>query len=113
MMHDVGMAMAENVGKALAELPEDPKDAAAHALALRYADAIDSNPDGLDVFGPKLLRVLDALLLTPRARAAALKGGPPSAPDAPVAGQRSPADDLRAKRAARLAGSTVVDTATS
>ncbi|GLI00316.1 hypothetical protein Pa4123_55920 [Phytohabitans aurantiacus] len=80
------------------------KDQAAAELALTYARAIDAGGD-LTRLGPQLLTALEALMLTPRARAAALKvvGGdsstPAAAPAAPAPG--NPLDELRQRRTAR------------
>ena len=71
------------------------------ALALTYARTIDSGGD-LDRLGPQLLTVLDALLLTPKARAAVMKGGKPDA-------LKSPLDALRARRSARQRDAETVD----
>ena len=78
IMHDVRVAedVVESVRAALAELPADPRDEAARNLAERYALRIDiGGEDELSTYGPKLLAVLDALGLTPKARAVAMKGG--------------------------------------
>jgi hypothetical protein len=58
-------------------------------------------------FGPKLLAALDALALTPRARAAITKG---VTGDKPAA---DPIDELRARRAARQHHAPAVDPASS
>ncbi|WP_410669141.1 hypothetical protein [Amycolatopsis sp. cmx-4-68] len=104
------MSMMDSVATALAQLPAEQRDSAARELAELYALQIDCDPDALETYGPKLLAVLDALGLTPKARAVATKGG---GADEPAAGKRNPADELRARRAARLAGAKAVDTATS
>jgi len=85
---------------------KDPKEPAA-VLALEYAEAIDAGGD-LAAYGPKLLSCLDALLLTPRARAAVKKVMEPD--DSQPA---SPLDELRARRAARQRGASAVDAAAS
>lgn len=48
----------------------EPRDRAAHLLALRLATAIESDPDQLRDLAPKLLQVLDAIHATPKSRVA-------------------------------------------
>lgn len=70
--------MAGHVRAALREMVLRPQDQAAARLAVTYAKQIDAHPELLDKLGPRLLAVLDALTMTPRARAAvAGKGGAP------------------------------------
>jgi len=59
----------------------------------------------LGLLGPKLLAALEALELSPRARAAVVKGGTRGH-------STSPLDQLRARRAARLDDATTVDAPT-
>jgi hypothetical protein len=57
--------------RALKDAPTLPRDAAAIALAKRYAEALDALPDDaqeLDTLGPKLLRTLESLGMTPAGR---------------------------------------------
>lgn len=76
---------------------DDDRDQAAVELAVSYARAIDGEGD-LPKNGGALLRVLDALLLTPKARLARKSTGPVPAPaEAPP----NPLDELRERRAAR------------
>lgn len=82
--------------------PVTERDVATRELALFYARAIDADAEMLETLGPKLLATLDSLLLTPRARAAALRKGAPDDPNA-----RSPLDELRARRARRDRAETV------
>jgi hypothetical protein len=70
----------------------DVKDKAAAELALTYARDIDAGGD-LAKLGPALLACLTALLLTPAARAAAMKGVPSANKPA------SRLDELRERRA--------------
>src|SRR5688572_27006879 len=84
-----------SIRQALAELDAQPVDAGAVELALTYARAIDLG-DELAKLGPALLAVLDALGMTPKARAAVVKGG------AGGTEHRSPLDELRARRNARF-----------
>lgn len=108
--HDIGhepMALETSIRAALEKLPLEPQDAGTAELALTYAQAIDNGSAELEKAGPQLLAVLESLLMSPRARAAILKGGR----NEPVA--RSPLDELRARRAARTSGTTSVDTAAS
>lgn len=90
MEHAVTQALAVDGG------PVTERDVAAKELALFYARAIDADAEMLDTLGPKLLQALESLLLTPRARAAALRKGAPGDPNS-----KSPLDDLRARRARR------------
>lgn len=69
-------------------------DRAAADLAASYARAIDEGAE-LQKFGPLLLAALEALLLTPRARAAAMKKGTDDEPTP------NPLDELRERRARR------------
>lgn len=79
--------------------PDADRDAGTVELALAYAREIDADPDALLKMGPALLATLTALLLTPGARAAALRNGKQVA----VPG-RDPLDELRRRRAERAAG---------
>ena len=63
-------------------------------LALSYAFAIDEGGD-LQKLGPPLLGALEALHLSPRARAAAMKGAKTNAP----VSSGNPLDELRDRRA--------------
>lgn len=79
--------LEQSVRESLGSLELRPEDAAAQALALRYARAIDEayEPEGRAVMndlGPKLLAALVELGATPKARAAA--GHPP----APTSGSK-------------------------
>lgn len=84
-------------------------DGAAVALAKQYAAEIDDGGCGecgsrferMEKLGPKLLAALEALSMTPRSRAALVKGGPDVG--------ASPLDELRQRRAARLDGAAAVD----
>jgi len=71
-----------------------PVDQAAVQLALTYAAAVDAG-EPVEKVGPPLLAVMEALGMTPRARAALAKGVTSAGPSA------SPLDELRARRAAR------------
>lgn len=66
-----GMALRESV-QAAVEAVADPRDQAAVELALTYAEEIDGDGD-LTKLGPPLLACLEALQLSPRARAAVKK----------------------------------------
>lgn len=70
-------------------------DNAAAELALTYADQIDEGGD-IGRLGPPLLAALEALGMTPRARAALIKKGEADGPR-----QRSPLDELRERRERR------------
>jgi hypothetical protein len=85
--------LAAVVEAVLSAEPPKPQDVAVSALALTYAREIDAGGD-LTKLGPSLLGALEALHLSPRARAAAQKGMKQSAkPGA------SPLDELRNRRA--------------
>lgn len=86
------MSLAETVQSVLDAEPPAEKDSATAALALTYARGIDDGGD-LTKLGPSLLGALEALLLSPRARAAAQKGLKNSAQPA-----SSKLDELRERR---------------
>lgn len=90
--------LAAAVRAALGTVENTPQDSGAVRLALTYAEAIDADRDQLAKLGPGLLSVLEALALTPRARAAVLGKGAPSA------SARTPLDQLRERRRARVDG---------
>jgi hypothetical protein len=73
-----------------------PQDAAVAALALTYARRIDEGED-LTKLGPSLLGALEALQMSPRARAAAQKGMTNGRPT------DSRLDELRKRRARKHA----------
>jgi hypothetical protein len=66
-----GMGLRESVSASVSQ-GCDIRDQAAVDLALKYAEEIDEGMD-LGKLGPLLLAALDALLLSPKARAAAKK----------------------------------------
>jgi hypothetical protein len=73
------------------------QDQAAVHLAVTYARLIDTDPFAVVKVGPLLLRVLEALLMTPRARATVeIEKGVDD-----VRGIVSPLDELRQRRAGR------------
>jgi hypothetical protein len=80
---------------------DEDEDAARHIDTIRIALAEHSVASDL---GPKLLAALEALLLSPRARAAGVKGGTDGKPAA------SPLDELAARRAG-ISSPQTVDTA--
>jgi hypothetical protein len=94
----VHMSLSQSVDAALAETEHEARDGGTVALARYYAAVIDSVPDAdmivtLRDLGPKLLAVLEALNMSPRARSAATRTpGPVTA---------NPLDELRARRAER------------
>lgn len=79
---------------ALAERETDPQDQAGAELALTYARDVDGGGD-LTKIGPALLACLTALLLTPAARASAMKGG--TGATQPTPGRRL--DEIAERRA--------------
>ncbi len=91
--------------QALADMSLQPRDAAMVELARTLALHIDCGDD-LAKLSPQLAAVLDALLMSPKSRAAAAgKGAPKDA-----AGTNS-LDELRARRRARVDGTSAVDPA--
>ena len=98
------MTLVDSVRAAIAELePLDVRDRAAADLAIMYAKGIDEpfdwgdkQRDPLAELGPKLLQCLVQLGLTPAARKAATT-------PADQGPKRSPLDDLRKRRAERMA----------
>lgn len=93
---------------ALTEIDSAGRDQATAELARTYAAAIDEGA-AVEKLGPLLLAVLESLLMTPRARAALVKGGN----DATAAKPANPLDELLAKRQARIDAAKVVDSATA
>lgn len=83
------------VTAAIATTPIDGRDRAAAELARTYAHDIDSGGD-LAKLGPALLATLEALHMTPRARAAVRKA-------AEVTGAKpaNPLDELKQRRQQR------------
>jgi hypothetical protein len=73
-----------------------PQDDMAVHLAMEYARALDRDVSQLEKLGPKLLATLESLLMTPKARAAIVKGAPSGS--GPVL---NPLDELKQRRAAR------------
>jgi hypothetical protein len=90
---DVVMRLTQSVTRSLDALAPDERDEGARTLALYYAASIDDDPTQLDALGPKLLAALDALGMTPRARAAATKGA--------TSVGTNPLDQLRERRTRR------------
>ena len=98
-----GVSLVDSVRAGLAALePIDVRDRATADLALAYAAGIDDpmdwgdrQRDPLAELGPKLLACLTALGMTPQAR----KSATTPAAERPS----SPLDDLRRKRAERMA----------
>lgn len=88
--------LADVVTAVLGDEPPQAKDAAVAALALTYARQIDAGEGDLAKLGPPLLAALEALHLSPRARATASRGIKPDAK--PVA---NPLDQLAARRAGK------------
>lgn len=84
---------------ALFEMEVFPIDEATVTLALGYATAIDRVPEQISKLGPQLLACLESLLMTPRSRAAVVKGASHDQPK-----RRSPLDELRERRDKRTAG---------
>jgi hypothetical protein len=68
------ICLEDSVKDSIDGLVLDQRDKAVVDLALAYARLIDGCPEMVVAAGPKLLACLDALLMTPRARAAIVKG---------------------------------------
>lgn len=98
--------LASSVRKALSTLGTPGIDTAAAELALAYARAVDNGGD-LEKIGPLLLNVLESMLMTPKARAAVVKGARDDT------SRKSPLDELRARRDARNRDTATVDPAAS
>ncbi|MDM4721147.1 hypothetical protein QTQ03_16640 [Micromonospora sp. WMMA1363] len=99
--------LEQSVRDALAARPVtevDQRDTATAELALTYARDIDNGAAELSKIGPPLLAALEALRLSPRARATG-KGAKSDEP-----GNAGRLDELRARRA-RKSRTTPVDTA--
>lgn len=97
--------LVESIRDAADALTVDPRDGATLDLALKYAGYIDAGGD-LTKLGPALLAALEALHMSPRARAAAKKA---------VTGEQptvNPLDQLAAARARKSAAEDL-DAATS
>lgn len=86
------------LGRSVRATTVAPESAATVELAKQYARAIDEEAYPLWRIGPRFLETLDALGLTPRAKAALLKGQSLPAPPA------DPIDELRRQRERRRAG---------
>ena len=70
---DVGISLYDVIQALLEDEPPQRQDMPLASLALVYADDIDNGGD-LTKLGPSLLSALEALQLSPRARALAKKG---------------------------------------
>ncbi len=78
--------------------PYQPKDSAVADLAMMYAEQIDQGGDIIRL-GPLFLNALEALHMSPRARAVAKKGMKQNEPSA--AASRDPIDELAKRRAGK------------
>lgn len=96
------MSLVTAVQEAIEDLDLMTKDRGTAALALAYAACIDEGAD-LHTTGLQLLAVLDALLMTPRARAIVNKGVTSVSPS------DNPVDEIKARRAKRLRDAEAVD----
>jgi hypothetical protein len=102
------MSLTESLEEALKALDSKPEDQAAIQLARVYAAHLDGGNADLVKEGPLLLSVLDALGMTPRARAAVMgKGGGNGAAGA------GKLDELRDRRRARRNDAPPVDSSAS
>jgi hypothetical protein len=93
------VSLTSDLANAFQGMPLDDKDLPAAELAMAYGRAIDADPETVARLGPLLLATLEALLMTPRARAALTKGVNDDQRKI-----RSPLDELRARRAGRDKG---------
>ena len=100
-----GLTLADAVTAALENVKTTPADGGAVRLAGVYAAAIDADPSQVGKLEPGLLAALEALGMTPRARAAIAGKGAKDAPSG------SRLDELRQRRRARVDGSSAVDSA--
>lgn len=100
------MSLQESVQDALNAKPIEPRDKAVADLALTYATQVDEGGP-LEKLGPPLLAALEALGMSPRARAAATRGGKPD-----DAERKSPLDELRERRARKNGAPALDATAT-
>jgi hypothetical protein len=89
------VSLTESVRLGLATLaPLDDRDRAVADIALGYAKQLDAGDVELLDAGPKLQSALAALLLTPAARAAAVKAAPTKTET-----KTDPLDELQVRRA--------------
>lgn len=95
-------SLVDAVRQGVETLELKPADQGAVQLALAYAVSVDSGEAPIEKVGPPLLAVLEALGMTPRARAN-MKGVTSGGPVA------DPLDELRARRAARERDASAVD----
>lgn len=91
-----GVLLADALDQALTEADHHNIDAATVQLARSYAEAIDDSTEELSKLGPRLLACLEALLLTPQARAKILSGQ-----DDDDEEPTNPIDELRDRRKRR------------
>lgn len=96
------MSLVKAVQEAVEVLALAPADQAAVRLALAYATAIDCG-EPVEKVGPPLLAVMEALGMTPRARASLAKGVTSGSTIT------SPLDELRARRSARQRDAEALD----
>jgi hypothetical protein len=93
------MTLLQEVDKAMASMEVAPEDAGTAALIRRYAWEIDKGEE-LQKLGPPLLAAMEALGMSPRARAL-LKGGKVEPP------RNRKLDELRERRARKHEPKTV------
>jgi len=93
------VSLTSDLADAFQGMEIDDKDLPAAELAMTYGRAIDADPETVARLGPLLLATLEALLMTPRSRAALVKGA-----NDDQRKQQSPLDELRSRRAARGKG---------
>lgn len=101
-----GVAQALEAALTDVEATLQPRDGAMVELARTLAAGIDAYPSDMAKLAPQLANVLDALLMSPRARASVTRKG--VTPDGP---HLDSVDELRQRRSARQHGTTAVDSA--
>lgn len=106
--------------RALKAVPTGPEHAATVALAKRYAQLLDDDPDRLARLGRPFLAVLVELRMTPKARAGVIVGDPlgddelgvplpPEGGGSDDGDSRDEFDELRRRRDRRQHGAAAVD----
>jgi hypothetical protein len=97
--------ITDELDEALKVMSLPDSDKPAIELARQYAMMIDSFPlEHLEKIGPKLLAALESLGMTPKARASIVKGK-----DNDSTTNKSPLDELRARRDQRQRNATSLD----
>lgn len=85
--------LTETLIESIDSMDTTDRDEALVHLAITYARTIDALPESVVKVGPQLLACLEALMMTPRSRAAVMKGANDDQRQ-----QLSPLDELRERR---------------